>query len=199
MKIADSVTGEQRNDPRFKKLMQDCEDGFNSPDSGLLKLMIGLHEGAHRCYAERAGATNICYRGPTLMWDYRYDCPAISRSAIAYTRSTNASIIQNVKISLAGYICRQKLSGTPNDQSPVEMDLHTCRKWFDEHVGTGEDAFNSAVQQAERELIIDLRSPKTRREIWDEARRFVREIFPAFPTPKAIKVGRNEPMVCARE
>jgi hypothetical protein len=194
IEIDDSVTKEQREDPRFKKLLQDCEKEFNDPRSDLLKLLIGLHESGHGYFARKSGATNIYYRGPKMMWDSRpeYNCPAISRSAIVYTRSPNASVIENIKISLAGYIVRRELSGYPNDAIAIGSDLGSCRDWFYENIGEDEAVFNAAVADAEREILIDLRSPKTRREIWDEARRFVAVIFPKRSEIAANKRKMNQ-------
>jgi hypothetical protein len=87
--------------------------------------------------------------------------------------------VDYIKPHIGGYICRHELSGFPNDAIAVGLDLEGCREWFDQNVGTGEEAFQKVLREAEEAILIDLRSPKTRREIWDEARRFVREIFPA--------------------
>src|ERR1039457_983928 len=86
IKIDLSVTPEQQRDPRFQKLLRDAEEFFNSPKSAAYILKLGLHEAGHILYAGRAGATNIRRHGPTMLWDsrpqYKYDCPAISRSSV---------------------------------------------------------------------------------------------------------------------
>lgn len=47
IKIDESVTQEQRSDPRFRKLLADSEAFFNSPESRNYKLLLGLHEAGH--------------------------------------------------------------------------------------------------------------------------------------------------------
>jgi hypothetical protein len=184
VQIDPSVTQEQFEDPRFQELLREFEESYNAPDSDLFKLLIGLHESGHAYFARKAGATNVRYRPPTLMWDYRppkYDCPAISRAATIYVLPADCTLVNRMKASIAGYICRRELSGWPNDLTAIESDLDSCRNWYANNVGGEEAAFNAAVQDAGRELLIDLRSPKTRREIWEEARRVVAEIFPTDP------------------
>jgi hypothetical protein len=179
IEIDDSVTMEQREDPRFKRLMQYSEEEFNASDSDLFKLLIGLHEAGHGYFALKSGATKIRYFGPTMVWNSRYDRPAIHRSSVEWTPAAGRSTVHQIKPQIAGFICRRELSGFPNDEVAIKTDVELCREWFDEHVGTGEDAFNAVLKDAECEILIDLRSPKTRHEIWAEARRVVAEIFPA--------------------
>jgi hypothetical protein len=180
--IDSSVTEQQRNAPRFKLLHQQAEEFFNDPRSDRYKLLLGLHEaGGHAFFAKKANATGIRFRGPTMFWDYRppkYDLPAISRSATIWTPELNCEPLAEMKAHIAGYIVRRELSGSPNDAIAIESDLDGCRNWYEKNVGGDEAAFSSAVAEAERELLIDLRSPKTRREIWNESRRFVAVIFP---------------------
>jgi hypothetical protein len=196
VRIDPSVTPEQRNDPRFKQLHQQAEEFFNDPRSDQYKLLLGLHEAGHFFFARQAGATNIRYRGPTMFWDYRppkYDLPAISRSATIWTPAPNCESIAEIKAHIAGYIVRREMSGWPNDTTAIESDLDGCRNWYENNFGGDEAAFNAAVGEAEHEILIDLRSPKTRREIWDEARRFVAVIFPKLhtvecrPKPKRLE------------
>ena len=203
IEIDPSVTEEQRCDPRFQKLLKDAEEFFNSPDNDHYKLMLGLHEAGHAYFARRAGAINVRFYGPTMYWDSRpqhgYNCPAISRSSCGWT-PIGGSIVANIKAHLGGYICRRELSDSPNESIAVEMDLQTCREWFDKDVGTGEEAFQKALQDAEHEILEDLKSPQVLAEIWMEAERFVREVFQPQPAPKIktkrIKVGRNEACPC---
>lgn len=191
IQIHPSVTEQQRLDPRFTKLLRDCEKGFNSPLNDNFKLLIGLHEAGHAYFARKAGATQIRFRGPTLLWDDRpqYNCPAISRAATIWTPADACEPIAEMKAAIAGYIVRRELSGKPNDQTAIESDLDNCRNWFYQNVGEDETAFNTAVRDAEDEILIDLRSPKTRHEIWAEARRFVNDVFPAVP--KSIRASRS--------
>jgi hypothetical protein len=179
IKISDKVSDEQRLDPRFQKLLKNSEVFFNSAGSANYKLMLGLHEAGHAYFAAKSGATNIRFCGPTMQWDTRplYDCPAISRSSISWTPVVGGSIVEGIKPHIGGYICRRELSGSPNDKIAIGMDLQGAREWFEQNVGTGDEAFQNALEDAEREILKDLRSPATRHQIWDEARRFVREIF----------------------
>jgi preprotein translocase subunit SecA len=138
-----------------------------------------------------------------MMWDSRprYDCPAISKSSCSWTATTNA-LIPNIKANIAGYVVRRELSKYPNDQIAVEKDLEDARSWFDQKVGASEEAFQRVIQQAEREILQDLQDPKVVEELWQEAARFVAEVFPQpVPKPKEpkakyVKVGRNEPCPC---
>jgi hypothetical protein len=188
IEIGDSVTPEQRNDPRFKKLLQDCEGTFNASDSDLFKLLIALHEAGHGYFARKSGATKIRYFGPKMVWNSRYNRPEIHRSSTEWTPAAGRSTVLQIKPQIAGFICRRELSGFPNDEVAIKIDVELCRDWFDKHVGTGEGAFNAVLRDAEREILVDLRSPKTRREIWGEARRFDDEIFPKV---KANAVKQN--------
>jgi hypothetical protein len=177
--IDPSVTPEQEQDPHFKKLLKDAEDFFNSRESKHYKLLLGLHEAGHIYYAKLAGATEIQKHGPRMMWDSRpqYNCPAISRSSVSWIPNGGFSLA-NLKADIAGYIVRRELSGEPNDHIAIERDLNEARERFDKYVGTGDDAFNALVVEAEAEILIDLRSPAIRHEIWEEARQFVKEVFP---------------------
>lgn len=123
------------------------------------------------------------------MWDSRprYDCPAISKSSCSWTPRTNA-LIPNIKANIAGYVVRRELSKYPNDQIAVEKDLEDARSWFDQKVGASEEAFQRVIQQAEREILQDLQDPKVVEELWQEAARFVAEVFPQpVPKPKEPK------------
>ena len=200
--IHPSVSETQRRDPRFLKLYAEAQVSFNSPESHYYKLLIALHEAGHAVFARRAGATGIVFRGPEMHWDSRpqYDCPAISRSSCGWTRTT-VDPVSNIKADIAGFICRRELTKHPNDRIAIESDLETARYWFDQNVGTGDEAFQSAVQQAEREILEDLKSETVVLEIWAEAQRFMDEIFPTSapkPEPKVkyAKVGRNDPCPC---
>ena len=205
IEIDPSVTEEQRCDPRFQKLLKDAEEFFNSPKSRNYKLMLGLHEGGHAYFARRAGAINVRFYRPKMCWDSRphhgYNCPAISRSSCGWT-ATGGSVVANVKASLGGYICRRELSNSPNDHIAIESDLDGAREWFDRHVGTGEETFKKTLEEAEREILEDLKSQFVVYEIWAEAKRFVEEVFqtpkpmPKTPKPIRIKVGRNDPCPC---
>jgi hypothetical protein len=80
------------------------------------------------------------------------------------------------------------------------MDLHSCRQWFDENIGPGDEAFKAAVVEAEAEILLDLESESVLDEIWTEAQRFVEEVFQPDPAPKPkttrIKIGRNDACPC---
>jgi hypothetical protein len=195
IKISDTVTAEQRLDPRFQQFLKDSESFWNDPlrCTDDFKLMLGLHEAGHAYFARRSGATNIRFYGPTIHWDSRpqYDCPAISRSSCGWTPAIGGSVVDHVKARIGGFICRRELSGFPNDQIAIDMDLRGARQCFDEYIGTGDEAFKAALQDAERGILEDLRSPTVILEIWAEARRVVREIFPAPKLTSAILKARR--------
>jgi hypothetical protein len=202
VKIDPSVTPEQQRDPRFLQLWRDTEIIFNSPDHLHYKVMLGLHEAGHLTYARRAGATNIQRFGPVMHWDTRpqYDCPAISRSSVSWTPAIGVSVVAQIKGHIGGFICRREMSDQPNDPIAVEMDLHSCRQWFDENVRTGDDVFKVAVAEAEAEILLDLESESVVDEIWAETQTFVEEVFQPEPAPKPkttrIKIGRNDACPC---
>jgi hypothetical protein len=150
-----------------------------------LKLLIGLHEGAHAYFAKKAGSTDIKFYGPTMYWDSRinpstsqpYDCPALSRSSTCWTRVT-CSPLDNLKADVAGYICRREMSELPNDQIAIGSDLEDALNWYRRRSGT-EEEFRQLVVEAENAVTKDLQSSTVREEIWAEAKRFEKEIFPA--------------------
>ena len=192
IKISETVSEQQRQDPRFKKLLAESEAFFNDPSrcTDNFKLMLGLHEGGHAYFARRSGATNIQFYGPQMLWDSRpqYDCPAISRSATSWTPSSSAPVLDVLKANIGGYICRRELSAFPNDEIAIGMDLQGAREWFDCQqnqpvstfsIGAGDAAFKVALEDAERAILQDLEFPFVVQDIWSEARRFVKEIFPA--------------------
>jgi hypothetical protein len=195
IRIDPSVTPAQRCDPRFKGLLANWETFFRSSKSADYKLKIGLHEAGHIVFAKRAGATDIRRYGPAMYWDsrLRYNCPIISKSSVAWTPNPNAPVIANLKAHIGGYLVRRELSDEPNDNIAIESDLESCRKRFDSNVGAGEQAFQKALEEAEHDILEDLKDPAIVAEIWSEARRFVNEIF---PTPKKIKLGRNSLCTC---
>ena len=201
--IHESVTPAQRSDPRFLRLHRECEAGFSSKESRHYKLLLGLHEVGHGYFARKSGATNIRYYGPCMTWDGPpYNCPAINRSSCGWIPNPNASVVAQMKAHIGGFIVRRELSDEPNEHISVEHDLQGAREWFDSNVGTGEEAFQKALEQAERDILEDLKDPNIVTEIWSEARRFVNDIFPPIPkTPKtkSIKLGRNSPCPCGSE
>ncbi len=161
------------------------------------KQLTSLHEAAHAYYAEKAGASDIKFYGPTMYWDSRinpktgqpYDCPSISRSAIGWIYGENTSAIDNIKASVAGYIVRREMSEEPNDEIAISMDIDGARDWFDRHVGTGDEDFKKCIAEAEEAVLEDLQSPAVKKEIWAEAHRFQQEIFPA-PKRTSKTLGR---------
>ena len=186
VKICPSVTAEQRQDARFIKLLGEAQEFFNCslPNyfTPRVRDLLCLHEGAHVYFAKQVGATNIVRHGPEMMWDERpqYDCPAISRSSVEWTLDTD-SVMEYFKPCVAGYVCRREISDTPNEAIAIGSDIDGAREWFDEHVGTGDEAFNAAVTKAEQAVADDLQSPAVGKEIRAEAKRFQEDIF---PTPK---------------
>jgi hypothetical protein len=201
IKIAESITEDRRKDPRFQKLLADAESFFNSSKTEAYMRLLALHEAGHSYFARRSGATGIAFHGPMMLWDDRpqYDCPAISRSATGWTQNLNSGVVANIKADIGGFICRRELSNEPNDATAIEMDLHTARQWFDTKVATGDAAFKQALEDAEREILEDLKDPSVVQEIRAEAKRFFKEVFQTkinTPKPIRIKVGRNEPCLC---
>jgi hypothetical protein len=49
-------------------------------------------------------------------------------------------------------------------------DFAGCREQFDKYVGTDDAAFDALILEAERSILIDLRSPQVRKEIWAAAK-----------------------------
>lgn len=189
IKIHQSVTPEQQRDERFQNLLNEAQGFFDSPANDHYKLMLGLHEAGHAYFARRAGATDIRYYGPTMYWDSRpqYNCPAISKSAVDWT--PGGSAVANLKAFIGGYICRRELTDKPNDHIAIESDLDGAWNWYKRNIGTSREAFQKAIEEAERELVKDLRSPAVRRAIWNEAHRFAREIF-GEPEPEQVLSAR---------
>jgi hypothetical protein len=182
IKISPSVTARQREDSRFIELLKHSEAFFNCSCpkcfSEGYRSRLCLHEAGHAYFARKSGASDVKFYGPTMYWDARpeYDKPAISRSAVGWTPNT-ASVVDEVKAYIAGYVCRREMTGTPNDKIAIGSDLDGCRKWFDRWVGTGDLGFAASVDEADSELLKDLRLPGVRREIWRTARKFEREVF----------------------
>jgi hypothetical protein len=117
-----------------------------------------------------------------MMWDYRpqhgYDCPAISRSSTVWTLDTD-SVIDYVKVCVAGYVCRREVSDEPNDGVAINMDADSARPWYQEHVGGTEKEFQKVIVEAELSIVQDLQDTAVRAGVLAEAKRFQREIFPA--------------------
>jgi hypothetical protein len=184
VKIHPSVTSQQREDPRFIHLLKDSEEWFNSQKPRAVKFRkdLSLHEGAHGYFARKAGATNIKFHGPTMYWDSRpqYDLPAISRSSVSWKEPDVFDVVA-AKANLAGFVCRREMTDSPNDKIAIEKDLESCRKRFDKCIGGDDEVFQLFVAEAEGLLLEDLKSLSIREEIWTEAKRFEKEIF---PTPK---------------
>jgi hypothetical protein len=185
VKISPTVTLTQRNDSRFVQLLRQAEEFFNCRKqccfNAQLRENLCLHEGAHAYFARKAGATNITFHGPEMFWDSRpeYDCPAISKSSVSWDEPTSGFDVVAAKAHIAGFVCRREMTDSPNDAVSIGMDLATCRERFDRYIGTGDDAFKRFTGDAERLLLADLRSPSIRQEIWAEAKRFEKQIFPA--------------------
>jgi hypothetical protein len=116
-----------------------------------------------------------------MFWDSRpeYDCPAISKSSVSWDEPRGGFDAEVAKANLAGFICRREMSDTPNDEIAISADFAVCQERFNRHIGAGEDAFKLFIKDVEKELLEDLWSPQTRREIWAEAKSFEKEVFPA--------------------
>jgi hypothetical protein len=187
VKISPTVTQEQQQDIRFQRLLEDATNFFNSPKHFTKKFCIQLclHEGGHVLYARHAEATGIRFYGPTLYWcsgcgGCTGDTPSISRSSVTWMLPPNCGVTTALKACMGGLVFREVLSDTPNDASAISKDMEPARKWFDDHVGTGEAGFEAAIESARLEIIKDLRSPAFRKLAWDTAREFGREIFPGY-------------------
>jgi hypothetical protein len=182
VKIHSSVTSQQGRDPRFIQILRDSEKWLNSGKPQVAKFLrnLSLHEGAHAYFARKAGATNIKFHGPTMYWDSRpqYNGPAISNSSVSWREPSNFDVV-TAKADIAGFICRREMTDSPNDAVAIEMDLASCRKRFDKHIGGDDEAFKQFVAEAERVLLEDLKSPQIREVIWAEAKHFEEEVFQA--------------------
>lgn len=183
IKIDPSVTPEQRADERFIKLLAEAQQAFNYRFHPMMRNLISLHEGAHSYFAKKAGAIDVVFLGPEILWDVRNDCPAISHSSCVWTTSADAPVLDTLKGYVAGYICRREMSSVPNDAVAIGADRDVARVYFNERVGGDDKAFQTAIKDAEDTVLIDLRSPAVRREVWAEAKRFREEVF-LTPTPK---------------
>lgn len=200
VKISPTVTEEQRQDPRFIKLLQNVIKVVNCSCTKCArqKLLISLHEGGHAYFAKKAGSTDIKFYGPTMYWDscinpetsLPYDCPAISRSSVSWTLAPDASVIDAIKVKVAGYVCRRELSELPNDRIAIGSDIAGARDWYQRHIGGTEEGFQQLVDDAEKAVTKDLQSSAVREEIWAEAKRFRQEIFPAKLTSGLLRARR---------
>jgi hypothetical protein len=199
IKISPTVTQEQRQDPRFVKLFENDEASFNCSCAkhARVKSLISLHEGAHAYFAKKVGLTGIKFYGPTMHWDSRpkYDCPAMSRSSVSWKEPNGFDVVV-AKACLGGFICRREMTDSPNDAVAIEKDLARCRVRFDKHIGGGDEAFKLFVADAERLLLEDLKSPSVKDEIWAEAKRFEKEIFPAPKLTSGLLRARRLGLDC---
>lgn len=94
------------------------------------------------------------FYGPTMYWDSRinpetslpYDCPSISRSSVGWTR-TDAPVVDTIKASVAGYVCRRELSELPNDQITVGSDIAGAPDWYKRHIGGTDEEFRQILSR----------------------------------------------------
>lgn len=181
VKAAPDVTVAQLQDPRFLKLWQDSERGLNDKrDGARLRELISLHEAGHVIYARRLGVEPK-FHPPVMMWDSRpqYNCPAISRASTSWTlpNSETADITAVLKAHIGGFVFRERLSDTPNDEIAIGSDLDGARVFYTQRVGgTGED-FQKAIAEAKAQILVELQSPAFREEVWSVAKEFEREAF----------------------
>jgi hypothetical protein len=176
-----TLTPEQRNHPNFAPLLAQEEKLFNSD---AYRLRVSLHEAGHVIYMRAAGATKIIFYGPEIIWDARFEKPAISRSSVVWTPPVvdSVAVALNLKPFIGGIVFRERLS-VPNDAEAIERDMFDARQWFDTHVGrTGNKGFDDArfevaIEEAREEIIRDLRSPAFKKKAWETAREFSREVF----------------------
>jgi hypothetical protein len=198
VKISPTVSEHQRRDPRFIKLLKDAEGFFNCSKpccfSSKCQQLLSLHEGAHAFFAKKAGASDIEFHGPQMMWDYRpkygYDCPAISRASTVWTLDTD-SAIDYVKASVAGYVCRREMSDTPNDSVAITLDIDFARDWYQKRVGGTEAEFQKVIVEAERSILQDLKDPAVQAGVLAEAYRFQNEIFSRRKLTSAVLRARR--------
>jgi hypothetical protein len=191
--ISDTVTQEQRRDPRFIKLMKNEERYYNSPAFiQNYRRLLALHESGHSVWAKKAGATNIHFYGPEMFWDSRpeYDCPLISRSSTGYTLPAAVTALHAIKAGIAGFVVREYY-GSPNDAIAIGMDINGARQRYAELVGGTEADFQKEVVKAKAEIIAELASPAVQAEILAEINRFEQEIFPAPKLTSSVLRARR--------
>jgi hypothetical protein len=186
IKISPSVTWEQQQDPRFKKLLEEATRFFNSPYYFTKKhrSLLCLHEAGHIVYARRVGATDIRFYGPAMYWcsgcpGCSGNTPSISRSSVIWTPPTNCDVTAALKAEIGGIVFREILSDTPNDEVAAWSDMKGARRWYQEHVGLDEDTFLLSIETAREEIIEDLKDPNFIKLVWDTGKEFEKAVFPA--------------------
>ncbi|HTF25464.1 MAG TPA: hypothetical protein VK937_16395 [Candidatus Limnocylindria bacterium] len=169
VKISPTVTQEQRQDPRFIKLLQEVTYFFNSPNHFTKKYrgLLCLHEAGHIVYARRTGVTEIGFHGPTLYWcsgcpGCSGNTPSISRSSVTWNLPSDCGVTAALKAYVGGIIFRAILSDKPNDEVAAWSDMTAARRWYQEHVELDENAFLCSIETARQEIIEDLKSVEFR-------------------------------------
>jgi hypothetical protein len=187
VKISNTLTEAQREDPRFKIALQHATFFFNSPVhfTKEFRSLLCLHEAGHIVYARRAGATDIRFHGP--MMRFCDGCPdpvctsnpfGVSKSSVSWTFPPNCDVIAAIKADTASFIFREVLTDTKNDEAAIFSDMQTARKDYEKHRGEGEKDFLCCVETARQEILKDLGSPEFVKLAWDTADEFRREVFP---------------------
>jgi hypothetical protein len=194
IKISPTVTPEQREDPRFKKLFQQTTTYFNSPNPNLFtkkqRDLICIHESGHIVYARLAGVTDMNFYGPTLYWcsgcpGCPGNTPALSNASINFTWPDVVTISAVLKTKIAGVVFREILTDTPNDAVAIWRDTQDGRTIYHK-ISLDEDAFQRDLKAARDAVIEDLQSSEFQELAWKTAKEFGREIFPAPKLTKAI-------------
>lgn len=198
VKISPTITQAQRRDPRFLRLLQECEAFFKSGTTGARKAfrLTSLHESGHITYARLLGATDIRFHGPTMFWcdgcaGCSGDAPAISNSSVSWTWPANVDTTAALKANLGGIVFREVLSDTRNDEIAIERDMKHAREWYRQHVGSDEVAFLREVAVAKEEIKEDLKFPAFRELAWTVAKEFEKAIFPAPKLTSAMLRARR--------
>jgi len=138
-------------------------------------------------YARRLGVEPVFY-GPMMMWDTRpeYDRPAISKSSVEFDNPVNATLTAMLKANIAGFVFREQVSDSPNDEIAIGVDMQAARQCYAAYGGRTEEGFQRAVAEARQEIVDELRSLEFQKLVWETAKEFGQTVFPA---PKLTSSG----------
>ena len=161
------VPSEKRTDPRFLEL---CKRIQNS-DPRQIKAVC-VHEAAHGIYLRRAGAIDLRRRGTLVGYDVQHDDFFISPAAVApiFPTPWNARLDEVARYHAAGGVAMRTL--TAETDVGDEKDLESLREFCNDFFPAQTANVHHHWQRAQSEVERDLRNPKFKQEVWEQARDF---------------------------
>jgi hypothetical protein len=164
------VPTDRREDPRLEAIEMNCCEVMQDPK---YRVQVCVHEAAHAIYLRRAGATQLVYHGPVVLYDASKDEFEVGTAGIQGTfpsEGVDLPLRVVARWHVAGGIAKRLLTDASDagDEQDFEVFTGKCGE------GISEKEIQQVWEVAKKDVEKDLRSPSFRQEVWKLAREFER-------------------------